>query len=53
MDQHGLSELGQPAMMVDPDSFPELEWIMQRGNLVFWYPLHHLFDRYAAALQRR
>jgi hypothetical protein len=53
MDQHGLSELGQPAMMVDPDGFHELEWIMQRGDLVSVYPLHHLFDRYPAALQRR
>jgi hypothetical protein len=52
MDQPGLSELGQPAVMIDLDSFHELEWIMQRWNLVFRYPLHHLFDGYPAALQR-
>jgi hypothetical protein len=35
MDQPGLSELGQPAVMIDLDIFNEVELNMQRWNLFF------------------
>ena len=44
MDQPGLSELGQRAMIIDLDRFNELKLNTQHVNLIFGHPLHHVFD---------